>query len=118
MITKGLVTHGQGKTVTEKIQFSNAVGSYCTSPGKYKIGNSYTGRFGLAFKLHGLESSNSNAFNRFVVLHAHDCVPNEEVYPQSICQSQGCPTVAPDFLQELSAIIGRHSKPILLEVLK
>ncbi len=28
-----------------------------------------------AYKLYGLDSTNNNAFNRFVVLHAHDCVP-------------------------------------------
>ncbi len=77
----GLVTHGSGKTNTGAIQFSNTPNSLCSSVGKYKIGNAYTGKFGLAYKLYGLDKTNSNAYNRFVVLHSHACVPNEEVDP-------------------------------------
>ena len=112
----GLVTHGSGKTATVEIQFSNIANSLCTSLGKYKIGNSYTGKFGLAYKLYGLDNTNSNAYNRFVVLHSHSCVPNEETAPFPICESWGCPTVSPSFLQELSAYIVKSPKPILLSV--
>jgi hypothetical protein len=112
----GLVTHGSGKEISNSIQFSNTEGSLCTSLGKYKIGSSYHGKFGLAFKLYGLENSNSNAFTRFVVLHAHSCVPNEEIAPLPICESWGCPTVAPAFLTELKKYIDQSEKPILLNI--
>lgn len=112
----GLVTHGSGEVNTSDIQFSNTEGSLCTSLGKYKIGNSYTGKFGLAYKLYGLDASNSNAFNRFVVLHAHACVPNEETAPFPICESWGCPTVAPSFLTQLATYIDKADKPILLSI--
>lgn len=113
----GLVTHGSGKNkFSSCIAFSNTVSSLCTSLGKYKIGNSYTGKFGLAFKLYGLDTTNSNAFNRFVVLHSHACVPAEETYPLPICESWGCPTVAPVFLMELKKYIDEANKPILLEI--
>ena len=112
----GLVTHGSGKTQSNEIQFSNTANSLCTSLGKYKIGNAYTGKFGLAFKLYGLDNTNNNAFNRFVVLHAHSCVPNEETAPFPICKSWGCPTVAPSFLQELKTYIEKSEKPVLLSV--
>ena len=111
----GLVTHGYGSQ-KEKVEFSNVPGSYCTSLGKYKIGASYTGRFGLAFKLYGLDKTNDKAFERFVVLHAHNCVPVEEVAPLSICESQGCPTVATSFLPELQKYIQTSDKPILLNI--
>lgn len=113
----GLVTHGSGTEGSDTIQFSNQPNSLCTSLGKYKIGKSYQGKFGLAYKLHGLDNSNSNAFNRFVVLHGHSCVPSSQV-PYSICQSWGCPTVAPSFLQQLQAYIDKSTKPILLEIRK
>ncbi len=113
----GLVTHGSGTEGSDTIQFSNQFNSLCTSLGKYKIGKSYQGKFGLAYKLHGLDNSNSNAFNRFVVLHGHSCVPISQV-PYSICQSWGCPTVAPSFLQQLQAYIDKSDKPILLEIRK
>lgn len=111
----GLVTHGSGSdTGTEELTFSNTPNSYCTSLGKYKIGHSYYGRFGLAYKLYGLDKTNSKAFERFVVLHGHGCVPNEEVAPGSICLSLGCPTVSPSFLTQLQSYINVSSKPIML----
>jgi hypothetical protein len=111
----GLVTHGSGiNNTSENPIFSNTPNSNCTSLGKYKIGRPYYGKFGLAYKLYGLESTNSKAFDRFVVLHSHACVPNDEVTPELICESWGCPTVAPDFLTHLKPIIDVSSKPVML----
>lgn len=113
----GLVTHGSGSiTGGEELYFSNVPGSGCTSLGRYKIGKPYQGRFGLAYKLHGLDKTNSKAFERFVVLHGHSCVPAQEVHPLPICPSLGCPTVAPAFLKRLSGLIDASEKPILLNI--
>ncbi len=118
IIQSGLVTHGYGmNTSNGGITYSNEAGSYCTSPGKYKTGKAYYGKFGLSYKLHGLENTNSNALKRFVVLHAHPCVPDDEVAPQKICMSQGCPTVSPAFLQQLKPYIDHSDKPVLLWIL-
>lgn len=115
IIHRALVTHGScGNSFFSKRAYGNTVGCNCTSLGKYKIGKKYYGRFGLAYKLHGLESSNSKAFERFVVLHAHSCVPDNEVSPLPICLSNGCPTVSPNFLQILSGLIDKSQEPILL----
>lgn len=114
ILNSGLVTHGRcNEYWLEGRKYNNEVGSGCTSLGKYKIGNAYHGRFGLAYKLHGLDSTNSNAFKRYVVMHAHECVPEEEV-SKEICQSDGCPTVSPGFLMQLDSILTSSSKPILL----
>ncbi len=111
----GLVTHGSGSdNGSNELLFSNTPNSYCTSLGKYKIGKSYNGRFGLAYKLYGLDTSNSKAFDRFVVLHGHECVPDNEIAPQQICLSQGCPTVAPAFLTQLKTYIDKAAQPVLL----
>ena len=115
----GLVTHGSGcEKGIGKMLFSNQPNSNCTSIGKYKIGGSYYGRFGLAFKLHGLDKSNNNAFARSVVLHAHSCVPDDEVSPFHICKSLGCPMVSPAFLLKLHAYIEKSKQPILLEIVE
>lgn len=112
--SSGLVTHGRcNQYWLDGRKYGNTVGCGCTSPGRYKIGNSYNGRFGLAFKLYGLDKTNDKAFNRFVVLHSHSCVPETEV-KDDICQSDGCPTVAPGFLQQLKSIINSSKKPVLL----
>lgn len=115
VINAGLVTHGScNESWLTGRKFGNTVGCGCTSLGKYKVGSSYNGKFGLAFKLYGLDSSNSNAYNRFVVLHSHSCVPEEEVSPAPICQSLGCPTVSPNYLSHLQKIIEASNQPILL----
>lgn len=111
----GLVAHGSGSdTGAGELVFSNTPNSNCTSLGRYRIGKSYYGRFGLAYKLFGLDETNSKAFERFVVLHAHECVPVGSIEPQSLCLSWGCPTVAPSFLQELKTYIDQSDKPILM----
>lgn len=114
VLQSGLVTHGYGNSNYSNISFSNVPGSNSSSLGKYKIGHSYNGKFGLAYKLYGLDKTNSKAFERFVVLHAHECVPAGEVAPQPICMSQGCPTVAPSFLKRLAAYLDETGKPVLL----
>lgn len=110
----GLVTHGRcNQEWLEGRKYSNTIGCGCTSLGRYKIGQAYKGRFGLAFKLYGLDKTNDNAFKRFVVLHSHECVPEMDVSTE-ICQSDGCPTVSPGFLQQLETPIKRSGKPVLL----
>lgn len=120
VLASGLVAHGNGKNAlyATTANFSNESGSYCSSEGKYKIGIKYFGRFGTAYHLYGLEKTNSNAFNRSVVLHAHSCVPDEEIYPSFICNSLGCPTVSIRFLNILSGYIDKSDKPVLLWIFK
>lgn len=110
----GLVTHGRcNQEWLEGRKYDNTIGCGCTSLGRYKIGHAYKGRFGLAFKLYGLDKTNDNAFKRFVVLHSHGCVPETEV-SNEICQSDGCPTVSPGFLKQLEIAIKKSEKPVLL----
>ncbi|WP_119080321.1 murein L,D-transpeptidase catalytic domain-containing protein [Chitinophaga alhagiae] len=114
ILSRSLVTHGQGPDFrTEAVAFSNEPGSRCSSPGIYRIGAKYTGRFGTAYKLHGLEASNNKAFERFVVLHAHACVPAVEVN-EGICRSDGCPTLNPAYFARLQPYIDRAARPVLL----
>lgn len=109
-----LVAHGNCfQTWLEGRKYSNTVNSGCTSLGKYKIGSSYVGKFGYSYKLHGLDSSNSNAFERTVVLHQYKEVPDTEVLDE-ICQSNGCPMVSLKFFAVLKSIINESKKPVLL----
>jgi hypothetical protein len=114
ILNSGLVTHGNcNQYWLEGRKYSNTIGCGCTSLGKYKVGYSYMGKFGLAFKLYGLEKTNDNAFARYVVLHSHSCVPENEI-ETDICQSNGCPTVAAGFLKTLEPMIKGSKKPVLL----
>ena len=119
VIQSSLVTHGRcNKTWLTGRSYSNDIGSGCTSLGKYRIGKAYHGRFGLAYKLYGLETTNNNAYNRCIVLHSHECVPEKEIDPYPICQSDGCPTVSPLFLKKLQMIIDSSKKPVLLWIIE
>ncbi len=112
-----LVAHGFGSAVknnNEELIFSNNNFSYKTSLGKYKIGAPYKGTYGLSFKLHGLDSTNSNAFDRAIVLHSDAHVPENEIYPNLNFQSAGCPTVSPSFLPVLNKYISSSKKKILM----
>ena len=115
VVDAGLVAHGCcNKTWLSGRQYSNETGCGCTSLGRYKIGKPYQGRFGKAYKLYGLDSSNSNAFNRFVVLHSFYAVPEGETAPYPICQSNGCPMVSQGFMQKLQTVLDKSSRPVLL----
>ena len=112
IINKGLCCNGK-TTITKRVVYSNVPGSGCSSKGAYKIGNSYKGKFGKSFRLHGMNETNSNAYIRNVVLHSYSGIPRTQtLFP--ICQSEGCTTVNQDFLKELSYYIEHSSKPILL----
>ncbi len=112
-----LVAHGFGSTRkdgTDELDFSNNAFSFKTALGKYKIGYSYKGEFGLAYKLYGLDSTNSKAFQRAIVLHSDIHMPEIETYPYRIFQSAGCPTVSPGFLPVLSKFINTSKQPIIM----
>lgn len=120
IIKKGLVTHGQADSYTKNfntVKFSNTPGSYCSSPGFYSIGEKYRGQWGTAYRLRGLQSTNSNALKRAVVLHAHECVP-ESPTDLYICLSQGCPTLNPTFFASIQPEIDQSQRPILLYIYK
>ncbi len=119
ILLQGLVAHGNCDAGFQtEHSFSNKVNSGCSSLGKYKIGSSYNGRFGLAYKLYGLDSSNKNAFERNIVLHSYSCVPEQETDPIPIRNSRGCPMVSPGFLNQLKLIINKSEKPLLLWLFK
>ena len=115
--SSGLAAHGScNQKFLSRAKFSNARECGCTSLGKYKVGEFYNGQYGKSFRLYGLDQSNSNAFKRGVVIHGHDCVPNEEIYPRVLCNSFGCVMVSNDFFNRLSGIIKNSDKPIVLWV--
>ena len=119
IILEGLVAHGSCDNGFQiNATFSNAKECGCSSVGKYMIGFSYTGRFGLAYKLYGLDTSNSNAFARNIVLHAYDCVPEQETDPVPICNSRGCPMISTGFLQQVKPYITNSKKSLLLWIFK
>lgn len=116
---KGLCAHGYGKGGTKRTPvFSNIEGSYCSSLGKYRIGAKAPSKWGIKinYKLHGLESTNSNALKRYVVLHSYTPVPSHEIYPTHLPLgwSQGCPVVSDKMMRTLNKLLEAEKESLLL----
>ncbi len=122
VMAMGMVSHGCGDNpwgldfTKSKPVFSNEHESHCSSVGKYRIGKRGYSNWGINvnYKLHGLESTNSNAYDRIIVLHSWKDIPNEEVYPDGTPEGWGCPAVSNDFMTYLDAILKEKDKDVLL----
>ncbi len=117
IIDQGLVAHGSGSEtgIEGKLKFSNINNSLSTSIGKYYVDKSYFGQFGKAYKLYGLDKTNSNAYDRNIVLHKYSKVPYDE-QEASICNSFGCPMVNEKYFKRLESILDSSEKNIILEI--
>lgn len=115
ILQKSIVSHGSGSVVknSDNLEFSNIDGSYQSSLGKYEIREKYSGKFGKSYRMQGLDSTNSNAMSRVIVIHALDCVPDAES-SQLACLSLGCPMLSPKALEAASKYIDKTEKPIML----
>ncbi|CAM3710611.1 murein L,D-transpeptidase catalytic domain-containing protein [Flavobacterium chungbukense] len=117
IIDKGLVAHGSGSETQVKgqLKFSNVPNSLSTSLGKYYVGNHYNGKFGKAYKLYGLDESNSNAFKRDIVFHYYYDVTYKEK-DGYICNSYGCPMVNKKYFQRVAKIIDSSESDIVMNI--
>lgn len=117
ILDQGLVAHGCGSEtgIKGELKFSNVPNSNSTSLGRYSIGNNYNGIFGKAYRLFGLDETNSNAFKRAIVLHHYSAVPYEE-QDHYISRSHGCPMVNEQFFKRIEKIIDSSKSNILLDI--
>lgn len=117
ILDQGLVANGSGSETNFKgdLKFSNEPNSKSTSLGKYSIGKFYNGKFGKAYKLHGLEETNSNAYLRNIVLHHYSAVPFQE-QESYITNSQGCPMINELFFKKIEKIIDSSKSDIILDI--
>lgn len=101
-ISKFLVTHGMGSDINHNgyaESFSNQDSSHKSSLGLYISGGTYVGKHGESVRLHGLSSTNSNALERAIVMHAARYVSEDIAQIKGhIGRSHGCPAMnAADF---------------------
>ncbi len=102
------VAHGRnsGDGNGNAIRFSNINDSKMSSLGLYRTAESYHGKHGYSLRLDGLEASNSNARERFIVLHSASYMTEEFIQKYGRAgRSWGCPAIAPknhiDFIDRL-----------------
>jgi hypothetical protein len=117
IIDQGLVAHGSGSEtgIQGRLKFSNINNSLSSSLGRYYVGKSYNGRFGKAYKLYGLDKTNSNAYDRNIVLHEFERVPYTE-QDEPICNSLGCPMINEKYYMRIEKILDDSKKFIILNI--
>jgi len=122
LLATGLCSHGCGENPwsydfsKENPTFSNVVDSHQSSLGKYKIGKRGYSNFGIHvnYRLHGLESTNDNAYERDIMLHSWDMVENKEVYPEGCPEGWGCPAVSNEMMTLVDGLLKKSALPVLL----
>ena len=122
IVASSLCAHGVGKGSTKsKPVFSNKVGSLCSSIGHYAITNRHRMRSGMSsFKLKGLDSSNSNAMKRGILIHSARVVTmcGLGIYPFYLPLdggiSSGCFAVDVYMMKLLGELVDNEKKSILL----
>lgn len=126
IISSSLCAHGSGNgsTMTKPV-FSNEIGSNCSSLGHYQI----TGRHKMSssglpsFRLKGLDSSNSNAMKRGILIHSAKIVSMSRfgIFPFYLPLdkriSSGCFAVDIDMMDIVGDLVDNEKKPILLYAL-
>ena len=108
--TSVLVAHGRGSDPAHTgflHRFSNESGSNCTSEGAYRTDNYYVGSHGHSMRLDGLESTNSNARSRAIVVHGAWYVSDDMIRQHGVLgRSEGCFAVAEHDLAQVLDRLG------------
>lgn len=91
-----LVAHGRNSGEDLATRFSNRLGSYQTSLGLFRTGETYNGRNGYSLRMEGLEPGiNDKAYERAIVIHGAPYVDPSFIADNGrLGRSQGCPAVA------------------------
>jgi hypothetical protein len=105
-----LVAHGRGSDPAHSgwlKRFSNDQGSAATSEGRYLTGDYYVGQHGRSMRLHGLDSTNDQAYARAVVVHAAWYVSPQMAKERGVLgRSEGCLAVAQTDLAQVLDRLG------------
>ncbi|MGB7842200.1 MAG: murein L,D-transpeptidase catalytic domain family protein [Salinimicrobium sp.] len=97
------VAHGQGTGGKLATKFSNISNSHQSSLGFYVTGETYYGKNGLSLFIDGMEKGfNSNARNRYVVIHGADYATEKFIKRSGrLGRSYGCPAVPTKLSKEI-----------------
>jgi hypothetical protein len=121
MVSHGCGDNPWGYTFTKnEPKISNEADSHCSSIGKYIIKERGVSQWGIKVKylLHGKDKTNSNAFDRAIVLHSWEQIPHEEVYPKGTPEGWGCPAVSNQAMREIDKKLKESKKAVLLWIVK
>lgn len=122
VIARYLVSHGCGEngwSLTDsknRPQFSNTPDSHLSSLGKYRIGKRGYSNWGvnINYRLHGLDSTNSNAYDRDIVFHSWHAISDEQVFPEGTPEGWGCPAISDRAFLQVDKLLKDERKPVLM----
>ena len=113
------VSHGSGSERSHVrsayARFSNEDGSHLSSLGRAVVAERYEGRYGVAYRLDGLEATNSNLRSRCVVLHGWEHTTSFPMFPFATVGSFGCPVLSRRMMARVDELL-RLEKGVILEV--
>jgi len=117
VIDQGLASHGfcsnsengiwSKDNTKDNPTFGNELNTGCSSLGKFKTGQRIWSSWGIniQYRLHGLENTNNNAFERNIVLHSWNQISDTETYPKGTVEGGGCPAVSDNFMRRLDTLL-------------
>ena len=115
------VSHGSGSIKSHVrsayARISNEDGSHLSSVGRAVVAERYEGRYGIAYRLDGLEDSNSNLRPRCVVLHGWKHTTSFPIDPIPTVGSFGCPVLSTKMMARVDEIL-QTQKGVIIEIFK
>ena len=113
------VSHGSGSEMSHVrsayARFSNEDGSHLSSLGRAVVAERYEGRYGVAYRLDGLDATNTNLRSRYVVLHGWEYTTSYPIWPRATVGSFGCPVLSRRMMARVDELL-RREKDVILEV--
>lgn len=112
------VSHGSGSVRSHVrsayARLSNDDGSHLSSVGRALVAERYEGRYGVAYRLDGLDATNSNLRSRCVVLHGWEHTTSYPIWPIATTGSFGCPVLSRPMMKRVDALL-REQRNVVLE---
>ena len=113
------VSHGSGAQESHVrsayARHSNRDGSHLSSVGRALVAERYEGRYGVAYRLDGLDVTNSNLRSRCVVLHGWEHTTSFPIWPIATIGSFGCPVLSRRNMRRVDELLCSR-RGVILEV--
>ena len=111
------VSHGSGaqRSYVRSVyaSTSNEDGSHLSSLGRALVAERYEGRYGVAYRLDGLDATNSNLRPRCVVLHGWEHTTSFPIWPLATVGSFGCPVLSRKMMCRVDKLLQQHDRVVL-----
>lgn len=106
------VSHGSGAERSHVrsayAALSNEDGSHLSSLGRALVAERYEGRYGVAYRLDGLDETNSNLRTRCVVLHGWEHTTSFPIFPFATVGSFGCPVLSRKMMRRVDELLQKE----------